>query len=277
MTAMTAVAAGIDPSLRRLGGGGGGRGEDSPAAAVVTNLVNCGTPPMLVRVMQLPPDCQGSADMLRILSRDGDGGDHPTTILPCTSHAVVMPGDLMLEGNLANDGGNGNVLSSLVEAHRMWNPRGGCRRSRWSSPMLGSMTATAHPSGSCPRQRWDSNRGWRRTPSTWGCPPRCRHCRRGPLPPRCCAKDAVVCLRLLAPPPAGWSSRGQSLAWRRTRGPGPPQSLPLQGGSCMLQARTRTGAGGDGRLPPHPTPTPLSASRWCPSAPTSSTCTCTQS
>jgi hypothetical protein len=121
----TTAEAGIDPSRRRPGGGWGRRGEDRLAAAVATDLVYRGSPPMLVRVARLPPDCQGSANALRFLSRDGGGGDRPAAVLPRTSHAVVMPGDLMLEGDLANDGGNGNVLSSLVEAHRMWNARGG--------------------------------------------------------------------------------------------------------------------------------------------------------
>ena len=53
--------------------------------------------------------------MLRFLSRND--------ALPHTSHAVVMHGDLMLKGDLANDaavagggdgGRSGNVLSSLV-------------------------------------------------------------------------------------------------------------------------------------------------------------------
>jgi hypothetical protein len=36
-----------------------------------------------------------------------------------------MPGNLILRGNLANDGRNGNVLSFLVEAHKMWSAWGG--------------------------------------------------------------------------------------------------------------------------------------------------------
>jgi hypothetical protein len=31
----------------------------------------------------------------------------------------------MLEGNLANNGRNGNILFSLMEARRMWNAGGG--------------------------------------------------------------------------------------------------------------------------------------------------------
>jgi hypothetical protein len=106
------------------GEGGGGRGEDRPAAAVVTDLVYCSSPLMLMQVAQLPPDCQGSTDALRFLSHDGGGGGSNWTaaVLPRTSHAVVIPGNLMLKGDLANNGRNGNVLSSLVvEAHRMWN------------------------------------------------------------------------------------------------------------------------------------------------------------
>jgi hypothetical protein len=66
---------------------------------VVTDLEYRSSLAMLVRVARLPPDCHGSADALRFLSRDD--------ALPRMSHAVVMPGDLMLEDDLANDAGGG--------------------------------------------------------------------------------------------------------------------------------------------------------------------------
>eukprot|EP00591_Stephanopyxis_turris_P007127 CAMPEP_0195531802 /NCGR_PEP_ID=MMETSP0794_2-20130614/36353_1 /TAXON_ID=515487 /ORGANISM="Stephanopyxis turris, Strain CCMP 815" /LENGTH=752 /DNA_ID=CAMNT_0040663735 /DNA_START=10 /DNA_END=2265 /DNA_ORIENTATION=+ len=58
----------------------------------------------------LPSDCNGSADALRYLaeiSRETDGGGY---IIPRTSHVMVMPGDLVLEGK--------GVLGLLADAHR---------------------------------------------------------------------------------------------------------------------------------------------------------------
>ena len=122
---------------------------------------------MRIRVIKLPEDCKGSADALRYLtyssshrgcnvaedstmnSGGGEGGNNKSSrkevaelhgggrnsssILPPTSHALVMPGDLMLEGDLLRHGtmstdissstsyDGSNVLSTLVEAHRRWN------------------------------------------------------------------------------------------------------------------------------------------------------------
>jgi hypothetical protein len=76
-----------------------------------------------------------------------EGGEECEPILPRTFHAVIMPGDSMLEGDLVlltcddnagDDGGKAgrerrrgvgqqDVLPSLVEAHRTWNAAGGGR------------------------------------------------------------------------------------------------------------------------------------------------------
>ena len=119
---------------------------------------------MRIRVVRLPEDCKGSADALRYLtsSSSSRGCRHVTedstmnsggeennsssrnetpellhgsgSILPPTSHALVMPGDLMLEcdllryGTMSTDMSStvssyeeSNVLSTLIEAHRRWN------------------------------------------------------------------------------------------------------------------------------------------------------------
>lgn len=102
---------------------------------------------MHVRVVRLPEECHGSADALRFLSKDNDQSDSSNNInsdterqsdsnlsyIPRSSHAVVMPGDLILEGDLLtqeqsktnNNAYDGkDVLSLLVQAHRGWNADG---------------------------------------------------------------------------------------------------------------------------------------------------------
>ena len=111
---------------------------------------------MHVRVVRLPEECHGSADALRFLSggskNDGTAIDEENNeaspaeemsesintshcYIPRTSHAVVMPGDLIMEGSLLtveSDGGkpsntsyDGNdILSLLVASHRRWNASG---------------------------------------------------------------------------------------------------------------------------------------------------------
>ncbi|KAL7546445.1 hypothetical protein ACHAWF_009779 [Thalassiosira exigua] len=101
---------------------------------------------MHVRVVRLPEDCNGSADALRFLSDHGNNnsasptkgetadGKHESNggFIPPTSHAVVMPGDLIIEGSLLSqtdgdrtkDYDGENVLSLLVQAHRRWNAGG---------------------------------------------------------------------------------------------------------------------------------------------------------
>lgn len=79
---------------------------------------------MGVRVIRLPEDCHGSADALRYLS--ADKGEEKQRLIPKTSHAVVMPSDLILEGNLLtsnpNDAAESDecVISTLILHHRQW-------------------------------------------------------------------------------------------------------------------------------------------------------------
>jgi len=89
---------------------------------------------MYVRVVRLSGECHGSADALRYLStnmidKDGDNNSDGNAckgcIIPRTAHAVVMPGDLILEeGLISGSGKNNDVLSLLVESHRRWNAGG---------------------------------------------------------------------------------------------------------------------------------------------------------
>eukprot|EP00986_Skeletonema_menzelii_P003751 scaffold1199_cov143-Skeletonema_menzelii.AAC.5 len=87
---------------------------------------------MSVRVVRLSGECHGSADALRYLStnmignNNSDDNAHKGCIIPRTSHAVVMPGDLILEEGLISDSaaGRDDVLSQLVESHRRWNAGG---------------------------------------------------------------------------------------------------------------------------------------------------------
>lgn len=108
---------------------------------------------MHVRVVRLPEECHGSADALRFLSQGKtnhaseretaatseteitDNKDESTGgagFIPPTSHAVVMPGDLIMEGDLLSRADNKDqstvsyddgkdVLSLMVQAHRRWN------------------------------------------------------------------------------------------------------------------------------------------------------------
>jgi hypothetical protein len=119
---------------------------------------------MHVRIVRLPEECHGSADALRFLSRGNDStsssekdeangestdntnDEESSCLIPRTSHAVVMPGDLILEaGLLSNKNENGNdasvkpndgqdVLSLLVQSHRHWNAFGA------SSPTSSAVT-----------------------------------------------------------------------------------------------------------------------------------------
>ena len=83
----------------------------------------------VIRVVRLPDDCHGSADALRFLSTDAieEGKER---YIPKTSHAVVIPSDLILEGNLS-PGDNPNdsvssqpkdecIISTLVNQHKQW-------------------------------------------------------------------------------------------------------------------------------------------------------------
>lgn len=90
---------------------------------------------MSVRVVRLSGECHGSADALRYLStnmidKNGDNTSNESAckgcIIPRTSHAVVMPGDLILEEGLisGSTSGKNDVLSLLVESHRRWNAGG---------------------------------------------------------------------------------------------------------------------------------------------------------
>ena len=94
---------------------------------------------MFVRVVRLTGECHGSADALRYLSNNNiigkngsntNGDDSASKnsfkgcIIPCSSHAVVMPGDLILEECLVSGYGKNDVLSMLVESHRRWNAEG---------------------------------------------------------------------------------------------------------------------------------------------------------
>lgn len=145
----------IYPSLQ-----GGGKG----AAPRKQTPVNSSKKGMHVRVVRLPTECHGSADALRYLSRppagggkkandtEGlrksvDGGDKENNnnnnkslsentetlgnangrgrIIPATSNAIVIPGDLITEGQLLSGSGDErDVFSLLVEAHRRWNVGG---------------------------------------------------------------------------------------------------------------------------------------------------------
>lgn len=90
---------------------------------------------MSVRVVRLSEECHGSADALRYLStnmfdKDGDNSSNENAckgcIIPRSSHAVVMPGDLILEEGLisGSTAGKNDVISLLIESHRRWNAGG---------------------------------------------------------------------------------------------------------------------------------------------------------
>lgn len=104
-----------------------------------------------LKIVQLPSDCFGSADALRFVSAvkidSGDtSNDHDdkkdnaddnkddtasnyqnNSIIPQGSHVVVMPGDLILYGNLSHDNSNhasveerkeDDILAALLDEHR---------------------------------------------------------------------------------------------------------------------------------------------------------------
>jgi hypothetical protein len=80
---------------------------------------------MKVRVVRLPEDCHGSADALRFLSRDVDeetNKEQQQRIIPKSSHLIVLPSDLILEGNLLNKQEKKEqcILSTLIQQHRQW-------------------------------------------------------------------------------------------------------------------------------------------------------------
>lgn len=83
-----------------------------------------------LKVVQLPSECNGSADALRFISSltqqcdmddagpgsDNDA-DNESSIIPSESHVIVMPGDLLLYGNLCSEE-DGDTLATLVDEHR---------------------------------------------------------------------------------------------------------------------------------------------------------------
>jgi len=146
---VVAVAAGdgttagrlVECGARRAGGADG----DEPGGDGATDLAfgEARGRGMRVRVVRLPEDCHGRADALRFLSGGSGGGpgsrgSRGQRYIPRSSNAVVMPGDLILEGqllrSLRSGGGGGGVpgapadatcvLSRLVDAHRRWNAGG---------------------------------------------------------------------------------------------------------------------------------------------------------
>ena len=141
------------------GGGSGGGGEDASKKSSGNNNNNNKASEkqrrwMHIRVVRLPEDCHGSADALRYLSSSRDtnnhnnGNDesespsksestmeedkgekdlqtrHCSSYIPRTSHAVILPGDMIMESDLLSssptDDGQ-DVLSLLVQGHRRWN------------------------------------------------------------------------------------------------------------------------------------------------------------
>ena len=81
---------------------------------------------MQIRVVRLPEDCHGSADALRFLSStDAENENKKRRFIPSTSHAVVMPADLILEGDLItenpNTPNNAGVIPTLIQQHCQWN------------------------------------------------------------------------------------------------------------------------------------------------------------
>lgn len=73
-----------------------------------------------LKVVQVPAECNGSADALRFVSslkRHGSYNDEET-IIPSSNHIIVMPGDLILYGRLCCGQGNEDTLGALVDEHR---------------------------------------------------------------------------------------------------------------------------------------------------------------
>lgn len=85
---------------------------------------------MKVHVVKLPEDCHGSADALRYLSKSEEGKER---FIPPSSHAVVLPSDLLLEGcstgllsnSNPNEASNNGILSTLISHHRQWTTQSG--------------------------------------------------------------------------------------------------------------------------------------------------------
>ncbi len=71
-----------------------------------------------LQVVQLPAECGGSADALRtILSLNEEDVDKGIGgIVSADSHVMVMPGDLILYGDLCDE--DGDVLGKLADVHR---------------------------------------------------------------------------------------------------------------------------------------------------------------
>ena len=126
----------------------GGGGEDALSKKSGNNKASKQRRWMHVRVVRLPEDCNGSADALRYLSSsrdtnhnginesespsksertieegEKDSQTHCCSYIPRTSHAVIMPADLIMESDLLSspDDGQQDVLSLLVQGHRRWN------------------------------------------------------------------------------------------------------------------------------------------------------------
>ena len=83
-----------------------------------------------LKVVQLPSECNGSADALRFISSltqqcdmddaspgTDDNIGNESSIIPSESHVLVMPGDLILYGNLCSEE-DGDTLAALVDEHR---------------------------------------------------------------------------------------------------------------------------------------------------------------
>mmetsp|Transcript_4021 Transcript_4021/g.5835 ORF Transcript_4021/g.5835 Transcript_4021/m.5835 type:complete len:579 (-) Transcript_4021:751-2487(-) len=70
-----------------------------------------------LKVIQLSAECGGSADALRFICSLNDGSEGTGGIIPTDSHVMVMPGDLILYGDLCDEN-DGDVLSKLADVHR---------------------------------------------------------------------------------------------------------------------------------------------------------------
>lgn len=72
-----------------------------------------------LKIVHLLAECGGSADALRFISSLNQKGEDNGTggIIPADSHVMVMPGDLILYGDLC-DQEDGDALSTLADVHR---------------------------------------------------------------------------------------------------------------------------------------------------------------
>ncbi|KAL7504508.1 hypothetical protein ACHAXN_003324 [Cyclotella atomus] len=94
------------------------------------NVTNLKYKSMKLHVVKMPADCHGSADALRFLSTEEEGRER---YIPPSSHAVVLPSDLILEGDLLlssnknpNEAScNNNILTTLIAQHRQWTNEAG--------------------------------------------------------------------------------------------------------------------------------------------------------